>query len=47
MRAHDLKQSLEGLGERDCKMLEPFNQGHVGVFWASVTRGDGTRHRPV
>ncbi len=44
MRAHDITRSIEGLRELDFRMLERFNQGAVGVFWAASGTSPWERH---
>jgi quercetin dioxygenase-like cupin family protein len=44
MQAHDIAQALSGIGELDFRTLARFNQGSLGVFWASGGTSPWERH---
>jgi quercetin dioxygenase-like cupin family protein len=44
MQAHDIRASLDGLGELDFRPLAPFNRGMLGVFWSSGGTSPWERH---
>jgi quercetin dioxygenase-like cupin family protein len=44
MQAHDIRAAFDGLGEVEFRRLAKFNQGEVGVFWASSGTSPWERH---
>ena len=44
MESHDIRSSLEGLGEVEFRRLTAFDNGQVGVFWSSSGTSPWERH---
>jgi len=44
MKAHDVRATIESLKELEFRELSPFNQGTLGVYWASGGTSPWERH---
>jgi len=44
LKAHDIREALEGLGEVEFRHLARFNRGAIGVFWAASGTSPWERH---